>query len=286
MTPPIASLRSYRMIKTGFALVAIAVASSVASAAPRQARLLDFTTPRPTPPSVAAEPAGAEGDAVSRALNAVFEASTSPPEPSIVSTGAGAAALGNPFVTYSIARNPVLAAPSLNPAECAAPAYRPHGGLSMAAEARRRLIFPLVHRAACEQGLPVGLFDALIVQESRYQPLSISPKGAIGLAQLMPGTARQIGANPWDLYDNLRGGARYLRQQLDTFGRYDLALAAYNAGPNRVRSAWRVPAIAETQGYVRSIYGAWSRLTQPSPTPSPPRYRRASLVFASPARAD
>lgn len=152
----------------------------------------------------------------------------------------------------------------------------------MAAEARRRLIFPLVQRAACEQGLPVGLFDALIVQESRYQPLSISPKGAIGLAQLMPGTAREIGANPWDLYDNLRGGARYLRQQLDTFGRYDLALAAYNAGPGRVRTAWRIPAIAETQGYVRSIYGAWSRQTRAAATASPASYRRASLVLAQP----
>jgi soluble lytic murein transglycosylase-like protein len=76
----------------------------------------------------------------------------------------------------------------------------------------------------------------------------------MGLAQLMPGTARDLGVNPADPVQNLTGGARYLRQLLDQFdGNVEKALAAYNAGPGRVRSAGGVPAIAETQNYVTSI---------------------------------
>ena len=83
----------------------------------------------------------------------------------------------------------------------------PSSGFGRAAEDRRRTIFPLIHQAACEFGLPVGLFDAMIMQESRYQPAAVSPKGALGLAQLMPGTARQLGVDPYSLRDNIRGAA-------------------------------------------------------------------------------
>jgi soluble lytic murein transglycosylase-like protein len=76
----------------------------------------------------------------------------------------------------------------------------------------------------------------------------------MGLAQLMPGTARDLGVNAADPVANLVGGARYLRQLLDQFdGDVEKALAAYNAGPGRVRSAGGVPAIAETRSYVASI---------------------------------
>lgn len=272
------------------ALFSIAAASS-AEAAPRQVKLLDFMA-APAAPAVADASAdeevdpSAEADAVGRALSAVFEPEPLPSPAAPVS--AGAQALGNPFALYAIARNrPFFASPAVDPSECVVPVYRPHGRLSAAAEARRRLIFPYVHRAACEQGLPVGLFDSLIVQESRYQPLAISPKGAIGLAQLMPGTARQLGANPYDLYQNLRGGARYLRQQVDAFGRWDLALAAYNAGPGRVRRRWTVPAIAETQNYVSSIFAGWTgmpaRPMQAVASPLP--YRQAKLVFMAASSA-
>ena len=91
------------------------------------------------------------------------------------------------------------------------------------------------------------------MQESRYQSAAVSPKGAFGLAQLMPGMARQLGVDSYSLRDNLRGGARYLKQQVDRFGRYDLALAAYNAGLGRVERRRQVPRIAETQAYVRTI---------------------------------
>ena len=100
---------------------------------------------------------------------------------------------------------------------------------------------------------------ALYRQESRWQANARSPVGARGLAQLMPGTARDLGVNPDDPYANLEGGARYLREQLDRFdGDLEKALAAYNAGPGRVESAGGIPRIRETQSYVASIMGRLS----------------------------
>lgn len=109
-------------------------------------------------------------------------------------------------------------------------------------------------QAATASNISPSLLAALIWQESRWNPQAVSPKGAIGLAQLMPATARYLGVNPADPVSNLNGGARYLRQLLDQFdGNVEKALAAYNAGPGRVRSAGGIPAIAETQAYVTSI---------------------------------
>lgn len=109
-------------------------------------------------------------------------------------------------------------------------------------------------QAAASANVSPTLLSALVWQESRWNPQALSPKGAMGLAQLMPATARYLGVNPTDPVQNLTGGARYLRQLLDQFdGNVEKALAAYNAGPGRVRSAGGVPAIAETQNYVTSI---------------------------------
>lgn len=105
------------------------------------------------------------------------------------------------------------------------------------------------------------LLEALVWQESRWRTGAVSPVGARGLAQLMPGTARQMGVNPHDPSSNLEGGARYLRMQLDAFGGdIEKALAAYNAGPARVAKANGIPRIRETQNYVASIM---SRLSDP-----------------------
>ena len=92
-------------------------------------------------------------------------------------------------------------------------------------------------------------------QELGGDPDAVSPAGAVGLMQLMPGTAKELGvANSRDPGENIRGGARYLRQQLDTFGGdVTKALAAYNAGPGAVQKYGGVPPYAETQQYVRSI---------------------------------
>ena len=103
------------------------------------------------------------------------------------------------------------------------------------------------------------LIEALVWQESRWRADARSPVGARGLAQLMPGTARDLGVNLDDPFANLEGGARYLREQLDRFdGDIEKALAAYNAGPGRVIAAGGVPRIRETQGYVAAIMGRLS----------------------------
>lgn len=138
---------------------------------------------------------------------------------------------------------------------CGSAIYRPSGLLDFAGEARRRSIFAQVHAAACARGIPTPLLDALIIQESRYQPTVVSPKRAYGYTQLMPGTAQAMGVDRFDPIDNLHGGARYLRDQLDRYGRVELALAAYNAGPGRV--ADKVPAIAETRDYVVRVLRNW-----------------------------
>ena len=109
-------------------------------------------------------------------------------------------------------------------------------------------------QAASAANVSPNLLAALVWQESRWNPQAVSPKGAMGLAQLMPATARYLGVNAADPIQNLTGGARYLRLLLDQFdGNVEKALAAYNAGPGRVRSAGGIPAIAETQNYVTSI---------------------------------
>ena len=98
------------------------------------------------------------------------------------------------------------------------------------------------------------LLAALVWQESRWHPAALSPKGARGLTQLMPGTARALAVDPADAASNLAGGARYLRAMLDMFdGNVERALAAYNAGPGRVLRSAGLPAIAETRAYVSSI---------------------------------
>ena len=109
---------------------------------------------------------------------------------------------------------------------------------------------------AQQEGVPVDLFLRMIGQESSWQPGAVSPKGASGLAQLMPGTARELGVDPTDPIQNMTGGARYLRQQLDTFGSPELALAAYNAGPGAVQKYGGIPPFKETQDYVRKILGS------------------------------
>lgn len=111
----------------------------------------------------------------------------------------------------------------------------------------------LAREAAARNGIPEDLFLRLVKQESGFKPSAVSSAGAIGLAQLMPGTAKYLGVDPTDPSQNLDGGARYLKEQYDKFGRWDYALAAYNAGPGNVQKHGGVPPFKETQAYVRSI---------------------------------
>jgi soluble lytic murein transglycosylase-like protein len=116
-----------------------------------------------------------------------------------------------------------------------------------------------VAELAAKYDISPSLLEALVWQESRWRHGAVSPVGARGLAQLMPGTARELRVNPDDANANLEGGARYLRMQLDAFdGDVEKALAAYNAGPGRVKRANGVPAIRETQNYVAAIMGRLS----------------------------
>lgn len=119
---------------------------------------------------------------------------------------------------------------------------------------------PAIQRAATEAGVEPELLAGLVWAESNFNAGAGSHAGAIGLAQLMPGTARGLGVNPHDPQQNLLGGARYLRAQLDRFGSKELALAAYNAGPNRVAQAGGIPRIAETQAYVPKVLGYYAQL--------------------------
>lgn len=109
--------------------------------------------------------------------------------------------------------------------------------------------------AARAHDIPEDLFLRLVQQESGWNPGAVSPKGATGLAQLMPDTADLLGVDINDPEQNLRGGARYLRMMYDKFGSWRLALAAYNAGPKAVEAAGGVPDFVETQNYVKAILG-------------------------------
>lgn len=112
----------------------------------------------------------------------------------------------------------------------------------------------LIRRHADEERLSPRLVQALVQVESGYNPRAVSSKGAQGLMQLMPDTARMLAVDdPFDPEQNLRGGTRYLRSMLDRFGDMQMALAAYNAGPTAVQRHGGVPPYAETQGYVRRI---------------------------------
>jgi hypothetical protein len=114
-----------------------------------------------------------------------------------------------------------------------------------------------VNAAAAKYGIPPALFRALVKQESGGNQGAVSPAGAIGETQLMPGTARALGVNPYNRAQNLEGGAKYLRQQLDHFGgNVSKALAAYNAGPGAVERYHGVPPFPETQAYVKAIEAA------------------------------
>jgi soluble lytic murein transglycosylase-like protein len=110
--------------------------------------------------------------------------------------------------------------------------------------------------AARKHSVPEDLFLRLIQQESGWKAAALSHKGAIGLAQLMPGTAADLRVDPHDPKQNLEGGARYLALQFREFGSWRLALAAYNAGPGAVKKYGDVPPFEETTNYVRVIWGS------------------------------
>jgi len=145
--------------------------------------------------------------------------------------------------------------------EYEAPVAATVAGAVAAPEASAMAVVPLpptplelADAAADRYGLPRELVRSVMAAESGFQPLAISPKGAIGLMQLMPGTAQVLGADPHDPAQNVDAGARYLRDLLEKYN-YGLrhALAAYNAGPLAVDRYNGVPPYRETINYISRI---------------------------------
>jgi soluble lytic murein transglycosylase-like protein len=128
---------------------------------------------------------------------------------------------------------------------------KPGSGMGM----RKQLYQPLIQHLSHTHGVDPGIIQAMVQQESAFNPVAVSKSGARGLLQLMPATAKHMGiANSFDPVQNLDGGIRYFKQQLNRFnGNIPLALAAYNAGPNAVIRHGGIPPYGETKQYVQKI---------------------------------
>jgi soluble lytic murein transglycosylase-like protein len=131
---------------------------------------------------------------------------------------------------------------------------------------------PLIEQAAARYGLDPAILHGLIQQESGFDPSARSSAGAMGLTQLMPGTASSMGvANPMNPAESVEGGARYLSQLMGEFsGNATDALAAYNAGPGAVKQYGGVPPYAETQSYVSKVLANAEAYRQTHPSTAAP----------------
>lgn len=119
-----------------------------------------------------------------------------------------------------------------------------------------------IEDASLSSGIDPLLLAALVLVESGGDPRAHSKKGAIGLTQLMPKTAKDLRVNPFDPVENLRGGAQYLRYLMERFdGDLIMALAAYNAGPGAVEKRGGIPPYRETHQYVKKVLITWRELT-------------------------
>ena len=148
-----------------------------------------------------------------------------------------------------------------------------------------KLVRQHLREASSDHNIDFELLQALIVAESGFDPTAVSPKGAIGLMQIMPATARRYGVESdkklalekklTDPRINIKTGTRYLRDLINMFpGRIELALAAYNAGEGAVQRAGnQIPNYKETQNYVKTVMQIYSALKPPAPPPPPPESR-------------
>ncbi|MFN7971315.1 MAG: lytic transglycosylase domain-containing protein [Acidobacteriota bacterium] len=160
--------------------------------------------------------------------------------------------------------------------------------LVIAASASAMDLTSAAREAAFRHGLDPALVAAVIRVESGWNPDAVSTKGARGLMQLMPRTAKDLGVqNPFDPEENLAGGCRYLRLMLERFSDIRLALAAYNAGPEAVSRAEEVPNYAETRAYVESVLRAMreSAMPQAARLALPSRVPDSAVVSLVPTRS-
>jgi len=218
----------------------------------------------------------------------------------LFSRGAPAFALGG--ATLAAESAPVSAQPSGVTPEAAPEAPPPPPPLPprlvqfFATSSGYRLAQPLLREAAHSSGIDYELLKALIVAESGFDPNAVSPKGAIGLMQVMPATARRWGVSGdarvsvekklADPQINVRTGVRYLRHLMALFpDRLDLVLAAYNAGEGAVQRAGnRIPPYRETQGYVKTVLHLYALLKPPRPVRSTPAITAPAPAPAAPPR--
>lgn len=198
--------------------------------------------------------------------------------------GAGLAALGAFASTRTLHR------------QIHSPASLPQGSVEVQADAfrlptwDRAALEPYIQEAAAAHGVAPDLVRAVIQVESQFNPLAVSPVGARGLMQLMPGTARDLGvSNAFDPRQNVLGGVKYLSSLLQRFdGNVALALAGYNAGPEKVARFRGVPPYRETQGYVRKIHRLVADTDAAFSIPKPPKPKarvRARYVRAGRGQA-
>lgn len=169
---------------------------------------------------------------------------------------------------------PRSAPPSAAPAAASAPICDP---------VPPAMLQPLVQSAAARNGLPELLIQSVIRKESAGRPCAVSSAGALGLMQLMPATAEQLGVrDPFDPAQSIDGGSRFLRDLLERFGGdVSLALGAYNAGPHRIEQYGGLPPFSETRNYVSGILGQLAGL----PGLIIPNNARASAGVAPPVAA-
>ncbi len=155
-----------------------------------------------------------------------------------------------------------LPVPPVADASATAAARLPARRMSESTARRKEMFAPLVRAAAQAHGLPEALLHAVIEVESGFDAAAVSPKGALGLMQLMPETARDLRVrDARDPAANIDGGARYLKELLARFGNdLALALAAYNAGPAAVQRSGGIPRNAETQNYVPRVMARYQSL--------------------------
>ena len=154
--------------------------------------------------------------------------------------------------------------------------YAEGGPFDLSYSENRKALFgteydALIDQAAKKYDVDASLVSALIRAESNYAPKAVSRKGARGLMQLMPATAKRLSVRqPFDPASNVQGGVRYLRELVDRFGHHpELVLAAYNAGEGAVESYGGVPPYRETMAYVNRIMGWWQAAPASVPAPAP-----------------
>ncbi len=220
-------------------------------------------------------------NAVFFAVAACSAAATVAAEPAVDTSSAYKLRIENPGAFRFSAREPYLPVPT--------PRQEP----PVPAQLADKPFTVLIQNAAHDTALDPALVHALIYVESRYNPAARSPKGAVGLMQVLPETALRYGvADPArSPKANLRAGTRYLSDLLQIFGgRLDLALAAYNAGENTVQRYGRIPPYPETRAYVPAVlakYREWQVPPPPVPIPGPVhfQYLPGTLLGSNSARA-